>query len=172
MQSYLKFIVGMLLILLLFPNCNSKKSSQDVGFHCGSWVLREKDWIDSEIKVFEILKNEGSNQIFVHGKINGVLINNDSLIYEPIPFATIALKLSGDSIYSIGDISDINGGFNIPIDEGDYELKISYIGFSSITINNLILKQGDKLKLNVDLGEGGIKYIYRVDLYNELVKEK
>ena len=83
-----------------------------------------------KIKVFEILKNEGSNQIFVHGKINGVLINNDSLIYEPIPFATIALKLSGDSIYSIGDISDINGGFNIPIDEGDYELKIdktSYI---------------------------------------------
>src|SRR5690606_37907306 len=61
-----------------------------------------------------------------------------------IPFATIAVYLSGDSTIHTGDATDIDGDFRIMLEEGAYDLEITFLSYEKKRIEN------------VQVGPGGI----------------
>jgi iron complex outermembrane receptor protein len=82
------------------------------------------------------------------GAIKGIIIDIDS--NESVPFATIAL-LNGSSLETItGAISSDNGTFNIEnLKYGTFNLEVSFIGYQTVTIENIILS---KSAPNKDVG--------------------
>ncbi|MGB1039794.1 MAG: hypothetical protein ACPGVD_02890 [Flavobacteriales bacterium] len=166
MLNFFKYLFSLVSILLIVQNCNSKKKSQESGFHCGSWVLPEKDWIKSEVNTIETLKNKDSNTSFLQGKVFGISKTNDSIIYEPLVFTSIAVKYSNDSSYTMGDVSDLNGEFNIQLNPDSCEVKFSFIGYNSIVIDKLTLQQGEIIKIEVNLGQGGGTNYYRKNRFH------
>ena len=82
------------------------------------------------------------------GSINGIIIDNDS--NETVPFATIVL-LNSNSLETVtGAISSDNGTFNIEnIKYGTFNLQISFIGYQTVTIENIILNKSTQ---NTDVG--------------------
>jgi hypothetical protein len=83
--------------------------------------------------------------------ISGRILNENN---EPIEYATISLsKISSDTL-SIGDITDVEGRYNISIPtSGAYNLTVDYLGFldynkeiiidKNLTLNAIILKEED-----------------------------
>ncbi len=77
--------------------------------------------------------------------INGLLIDNET--NEGIPFANVVIyNNTGEEIIT-GGTSDSDGKFIIQVDEGDYQLMISTIGYAEYAIDKLSVKG------NIDLGE-------------------
>ena len=70
------------------------------------------------------------------GKISGIVIEKDS--GEPLPGVSILVEGEG-----IGADSDVNGQFiiiNVP--PGTYTFKISYIGYATVKVTDLIVNIG------------------------------
>jgi len=69
---------------------------------------------------------------------------------EVIPYATIAIYNKSNSNVATGTMSDDNGQFTLEkVLQGDYYLKISFMGYQDYTLNNLILSENNKV---IDLG--------------------
>ncbi len=67
-----------------------------------------------------------------------------------IPYATVALYNKIDSSLVTGTISDDNGNFTISkVEQGDYYLKLSFMGYQDLTISNLTFDKSNKI---LDLG--------------------
>ncbi|MDR2127106.1 MAG: outer membrane beta-barrel protein [Prevotellaceae bacterium] len=60
--------------------------------------------------------------------ITGKIANNDSL---PIEFANVILLQAKDSSFIKGTVTDKNGNFSLPNDNGNYLLKVSFLGFQT-----------------------------------------
>ncbi|AFH50275.1 Outer membrane receptor protein [Ignavibacterium album JCM 16511] len=103
------------------------------------------------------------------GKIvSGVVL--DSATTSALPFANITLHSKSDSSFVTGSSTDIEGEFELNnIAEGDYYLKISFVGYNTKYIPNLrISKASQKL----DLGKITLsKVTYELDAA-EVVGEK
>jgi ferric enterobactin receptor len=83
------------------------------------------------------------------GKIKGSLV--DSVTKKPVEFATISLFKSSDKVKPIdGTMSDDLGKFTLKdLPDGEYFLKISFIGYNDKVIN-LPKTAKEKKKLNLD----------------------
>jgi outer membrane receptor protein involved in Fe transport len=80
------------------------------------------------------------------GIIKGVVM--DSSAGTPLSFANVTLHNANDSVYISGTSSGTNGEFIIHnVTEGNYLLKISYIGYTNKYLNGLKL-QKDKREVN------------------------
>ena len=81
--------------------------------------------------------------------IKGVVVDKQSQI--PLPGATIILQ-NFDPI--VGTISDAEGHFKlekIPI--GRVDIQVSYVGYKSFVLNNLLLSSGKELILRIEIEE-------------------
>ncbi len=85
-------------------------------------------------------------------KLSGTLIDKAS--NNPIPYANAILKSPTDSILFKGTITDDAGRFTIKdIKAGQYNLKLSFIGYQSVVIDKIRLQRGlrdmGRIELNV-----------------------
>lgn len=70
------------------------------------------------------------------GIITGKIV--DKATREPIPFANI--KLYMDTTMCGGNTSDLDGKYCIqPVNQGIYDLKVTYVGYKSVTLENLVV---------------------------------
>jgi len=101
------------------------------------------------IKNQVIIKKTDSNDKNLTQTIRGKVVDKHS--QSPLIGATIILLEIGGPI---GAISDENGEFRLKkISVGRKTLQISYIGFETVTLANLILNSGKELILNIELEE-------------------
>ena len=85
-------------------------------------------------------------------KLSGILIDKAS--NNPIPYANAILKSPSDSTLFKGAITDNDGRFIIEnIKAGEYNLKLSFIGYQSVVIDKIRLQRGlrdmGRIELNV-----------------------
>ena len=91
---------------------------------------------------FSIAAQEGQT-------VKGAVVDQQSEL--PIIGATIEL-LTVDPV--IGTVTDLDGYFsieNVPV--GRHQLRISYLGYSSVTIPNVLVTSGKQVELNIGLEE-------------------
>ena len=62
---------------------------------------------------------------------------------KPIPFATVALYRTADSVLVTGAVSDEAGKFEIPSRPGQYHLRLSMLSFREKTLPNVRVADGD-----------------------------
>jgi len=88
-----------------------------------------------------------ASQLVTKGDIRGVILDGHN--QQPLEYATISLfKAKSDSLIN-GTITNKRGFFRLEdIPPGNYNVSISFIGYKSKTINNVIVKKG-----SVELGE-------------------
>lgn len=100
--------------------------------------------------------------------ISGVVL--DSVTASALPFANITLHSNSDSSFITGSSSDIEGEFELNnIAEGDYYLKVSFVGYKTKYIPNLKITNGSQ---KIDLGRITLsKLTYELDAA-EVVGEK
>jgi outer membrane receptor protein involved in Fe transport len=80
-------------------------------------------------------------------RLIGVII--DDLTGHPIPYANAIITSAKDSTVFLGAITDDDGQFIIEkIKQGKYQLTLSFIGYQSVIMENLLLQRGTR-----DIGE-------------------
>lgn len=62
---------------------------------------------------------------------------------NPIPFANVALYNQSDSVLITGDVTDIQGKFNIPVKQGQYYLKITFLSYQDKTLSGITITDQD-----------------------------
>jgi outer membrane receptor protein involved in Fe transport len=82
------------------------------------------------------------------GMIIGQIV--DEMTEAPLDFATISVLNKEDSAIVTGAISELDGKFAIEVAFGEYILKIEFISYQSVFIDNVVIDQAHKL---VDLGK-------------------
>ena len=84
----------------------------------------------------------------IKGKITGMVV--DSLTGAPVEFATFVLSKLADSTQVSGGLTETDGSFKlIEIDNGDYLLQLTFLGYEDRTVVvNTTLEKPD-----ADLGE-------------------
>lgn len=93
--------------------------------------------------VFQISVNAYHPDIFKDGIIKGVVV--DSTAGTPLPFANITLHNQKDSSFIGGTASGINGEFILTnVVEGNYYLRISFLGYSNKFLSDLNISINDK----------------------------
>lgn len=90
-----------------------------------------------------------------YGSISGVVLDANS--NEPIPFANVVVRNSGDSILT-GGITDLDGNFVInEIPEGNSKVEIQFIGYEKITKEIDVSRAKSKHNLStISLYESGV----------------
>jgi outer membrane receptor protein involved in Fe transport len=73
-------------------------------------------------------------------QIRGSLVDEQK---KPVPFATVALYRSADSVVVTGAVSDESGKFEVRVKSGLYHLKISNLAYQEKVIPNLNLTDKD-----------------------------
>ncbi|MES2448083.1 MAG: TonB-dependent receptor [Bacteroidota bacterium] len=82
------------------------------------------------------------------GTINGKIVDEKG---EPLPFANVVIKELNKSTQS-----NVDGAYSISVPAGNYTVVVSYISYTSVTLNKVVVKAGEKTPLNVTLkGETG-----------------
>ncbi len=81
------------------------------------------------------------------GMIIGTVLDQET--DNPVEFATISILSSQDSAVVTGGISDQEGKFGIEVGYGSYLVKIEFISYQEIIIDNIVLNAKSKL---ADLG--------------------
>ena len=82
------------------------------------------------------------------GTIKGVLTDKE-MNNKPLQFANVAVKGT-----SIGGSTDEKGSYNLKVNEGNYILVFSFIGYESIEIP-VTVKNNETIVVNKSLGSGG-----------------
>lgn len=97
--------------------------------------------------LFSVLSNSFSQDI--KGTIQGEIVDINS--ESAIPFANIAIV---ESDINIGTVSDKNGKFqlnNIPV--GRYQIQVSYIGYETLVLNDILVSSINNQSLKIRLKE-------------------
>lgn len=84
-----------------------------------------------------------SQNASIHGKITDQELG-DELIYAN-------LMITKNKKYIKGGSTDFEGNYSIPIDPGVYELSVSYTGYANQVITGVVIKEGQNLKLDIEL---------------------
>jgi len=77
--------------------------------------------------------------------IKGRVIDNDN--GEALEYATISLFNAADSTFVAGIITDAKGNFNLQASDGNYYLKIQFIGYTTKNVNVTVKKGGGDVNL-------------------------
>ena len=93
------------------------------------------------IGIFTFSALEAFSQSF---SVKGRVLERDKGV--PMEFANVALLSTADSSLITGTITELNGTFRFPADEGDYLLRVGFIGYENFYKN---VKIGDKKTLNI-----------------------
>ena len=80
------------------------------------------------------------------GTIRGTL--TDAKSGEAIMFANVLIKETGT-----GNTTDLDGKFSLSLDEGNYTLVFSYIGYTELSVTEVKVNAGEDTELNVQLTE-------------------
>jgi len=75
------------------------------------------------------------------GIIRGTVIDNGS----GEPMFAVTIQLEGTST---GAITDFDGKFSIPVAEGTYDLKATFVGYQTVTITGVIVESGEVNVIN------------------------
>ncbi|MFN3873180.1 MAG: TonB-dependent receptor domain-containing protein [Ignavibacterium sp.] len=94
----------------------------------------------------------------------------DSATNSALPFANITLHLKSDSVFVTGASTDLEGKFELNnISEGEYYLKVSFVGYNTKYITDLKVSKGSQ---KIDIGKITLsKQTYELDAA-EVVGEK
>lgn len=85
---------------------------------------------------FVLLLLAATGVIAQSGSIRGKIY--DKATKEPLAFASVVAEMNGSQVG--GAQSDIDGEYNIkPLQPGAYTIKISYVGYDPLTINNVLV---------------------------------
>lgn len=88
----------------------------------------------------------------ITGKISGILV--DAETREPLQYASVAIFSPGQEKAVNGTITDDAGRFRmVEVPIGTYEVRISFLGYESTTVENVEMT---KQKPDADLGEIGL----------------
>ncbi len=101
------------------------------------------------------------------GMIIGQVIDRET--QTPLDFATITVLTKQDSSIVTGSISELDGKFAIEVVYGEYLIKVEFISYQEVYINDVVLSSGKKL---VDLGEIFLEISAQVLQVIEVVGEK
>ncbi len=71
---------------------------------------------------------------------------------EELIYANLVLSKNG--VFVTGASTDFEGNYSITIDPGTYEVKISYTGYTDKVITGVLVRQGQGVKLDIQLLEG------------------
>lgn len=82
------------------------------------------------------------------GTIQGVITDANS--NESIPFANVLILNSSE-----GFTSDLDGKFSYDLAEGTYSFELSYIGYETKTIENVVITAGNTTVLDITIEEAG-----------------
>lgn len=83
--------------------------------------------------------------LFLSGELRGTIIDKESR--EPLPGANILIEGT-----KFGASTDVNGRYYIEnIPQGNYNIKVTYIGYEDNIRNNIGIKSGDIARLNFEL---------------------
>lgn len=80
------------------------------------------------------------NAFAQEGTLRGTIIDDETA--EPIFGSTIYIQSTGN-----GTTSDFDGKFELKLDPGEYTLRISYISYQTIEIQNVEIKEGEVTNL-------------------------
>nr|MBK9651041.1 carboxypeptidase regulatory-like domain-containing protein [Bacteroidota bacterium] len=85
------------------------------------------------------------------GELQGTVLN--SVTNEPVPFASVALFSQGNVV--MGASTDFNGKYKLkPLKVGNYELRVSNIGYGAYKLEDLKIGSNKITLCNVKLVEG------------------
>ena len=101
------------------------------------------------------------------GMIIGQVVDQDT--DTPLDFATISVLAKKDSSVVTGGISEVDGKFAIEVEYGEYLVKVEFISYNSMFINDVVLAPGKKL---ADLGKIALGVSAQVLQEIEVVAEK
>lgn len=83
------------------------------------------------------------------GTLQGKIYDRDA--DEGLPFANVILKQNGAQVS--GTQTDFDGNYNFSnITAGSYDLEVSYVGYTSVKTEGVLIKVGQVTKLDVALG--------------------
>jgi carboxypeptidase-like protein len=85
------------------------------------------------------------SQTSIYGKITAKE-TGEELIY-----ANIILNKNG--VFAAGASTDFEGNYSIPVDQGTYEIHISYTGYPDMSITDVIIEAGRGTKLDIKMPE-------------------
>ncbi|PTX63510.1 carboxypeptidase-like protein [Kordia periserrulae] len=91
----------------------------------------------------------------ISGKIYGESLYSDEKFQEEdtLPFANIAL-INAETQEVLGTTTDLDGAYNLSIPAATYQLKISFVGYNIVLIDNIQLGTGELFNLSAQLGLG------------------
>ncbi len=72
---------------------------------------------------------------------------NDQQYNDILPFANVIVKGS-----SVGTTTDFEGVFSLKLNEGTYTIQLSFIGYETKEITDVIIKSDESFELNISLG--------------------
>ncbi len=89
---------------------------------------------------------------------------------EPLMFATVALKKGGTPI--TGTQTDFDGKYSFNgIDAGTYDVEVSYVGYSTAAITDVVVYSGKAITVNIQMSQGVqldvIEVVYTVPLVEQ-----
>jgi outer membrane receptor protein involved in Fe transport len=73
---------------------------------------------------------------------------------EELISANIVLKKEG--VFIVGVSTDFNGNYSVNVDEGTYDVTVSYLGYPDNLIQGVVIKPGQSNKLDIKMAEQGI----------------
>ncbi|RYM35970.1 TonB-dependent receptor [Brumimicrobium glaciale] len=76
------------------------------------------------------------------GFINGVI--DDEITGEKLPGVRVMVKN-----HKIGAYSDLDGGFDISLPSGTYDLQVTYMGYDTLTVSEVVVKSNETTGLAV-----------------------
>ncbi len=102
-----------------------------------------------------LAKNSSTSNNFENGELHGLI--TDSKTGEGLSFATIILLTEGNTQVT-GTIADIDGNYIVkPITPGKYNLQVSFVGYSTVTVNGLIISEGKITVEDIKLTSSGVE---------------
>ena len=105
-------------------------------------------WIGIMPVLLLLLSPRASAQM---GTIAGLVVDGEN--GETLIGATAIIDGS-----SIGDATDLNGRYEFVAEPGTYTLKFTYLGFSTVTVENVVVVAGDVTRLEIELLPEAISY--------------
>jgi len=99
------------------------------------------------------------------GSVSGVVYDKE---YDnsPLPFANVFIKGT-----SVGVTTEFEGNYSLQIDPGTYTLVFSFIGYETIEIENIIVKEGENIVINKTMNASQGVSLNEIQITGSTLKE-